>query len=285
MAKPLKDFFKELQTKGAIKSTDLDTVLSASALNDIELPDDFVTGFESSFLTVDRAKNDPAIVAEIQKASNRSAFAAFDEKVNGFFQFIDPADVEEIKKTDATYEKYDKLKAALKKSKEAGKGKLNEDANKIQEQLNQQIVELKAAHKIDLKAQEEKINTAITNGMLKTKILAFKFADAFTPLRESIAELITNNVRGKFVLSMDKGELKLLQPVPGSDTLVEAYEGNNEKLTVDKLLERELDKFIAKSNGTGGNEGGNQPPAGGAPKVPDLKTATLAQLRQFMPAQ
>lgn len=280
MAKPLKDFIKELQTKGAIKSADLDTALAASALTDIELPDDFVSGFDASFLTVDRAKNDPAIVAEIQKASNRSAFAAFDEKVNGFFQFIDPADVDEIKKTDATYEKYDKLRAALKKAKEAGKGKINEDANKILEQKSQEIVELKAAHKAELKAQEEKINTAITNGILKTKILSFKFADAFTPLRESIAELITNNVRGKFTLSMDKGDLKLLQAVQGSDSLVEAFEGN-EKLTVDKLLERELDKFIAKSNGAGVNEGGAPPPTGGAPKVPDVKTATLEQLRRF----
>src|SRR5687768_16388088 len=123
MAKPLKDFIEELQTKGAIKSADLETVLPASAMNDIELPDDFVSGFDASFLTIDRAKNDPAIVAEIQKASNRSAFAAFDDKMNGFLQFIDPTDADEIKKTDATYEKYDKLKAALKKAKEAGKGK------------------------------------------------------------------------------------------------------------------------------------------------------------------
>lgn len=279
MAKPLKDFIKELQTKGAIKSADLETVLSASAMNDIELPDDFVSGFDASFLTIDRAKNDPAIVAEIQKASNRSAFAAFDDKMNGFLQFIDPADADEIKKTDATYEKYDKLKAALKKAKEAGKGKINEDANKIQEQLNQQITELKAAHKAELRTQEEKINTAITNGILKTKILAFKFADAFTPLRESIAELTTNNVRGKFTLSMDKGELKLLQAVPGSDSLVEAFEGN-EKLTVDKLLERELSQFIAKSNGNGdGEKGANGQST--KKEAPDVSKMTLDQLRQL----
>lgn len=277
MAKKVKDFIKELATKGSIKSADLETALAASALNDIELPDDFVSGFDNAFLTTDRAKNDPAIVAEIQKSSNRSAFAAFDEKLPGFLQFIDPSDADDIRKTEQTYEKYDKLKVALKKAKEAGRGKINEDANKILEQKNQEITEMKAAHKAELKAQEEKINSAITNGILKTKILAFKFADAFTPLRESIAELITNNVRGKFTLSMDKGELKLLQAVNGSDSLVEAFEGN-EKLTVDKLLERELDKFIAKSNGTG-KEGGSPPPTGGAPKVPDLKTATLAELR------
>lgn len=278
MAKALKDFIKDLQTKGAIKSADLDTALAASALAEIELPDDFVSGFDAAFLTVDRAKNDPAIVAEIQKASNRSAFAAFDEKVNGFFQFIDPADVDEIKKTEATYEKYDKLKAALKKAKESGKGKLNEDANKILEQKEKEILDIKNAHKLELKSQEEKINTAITNGILKTKILAFKFADAFTPLRESIAELVTNNVRGKFTLSMDKGDLRLLQAVQGSDSLVEAFEGN-EKLTVDKLLERELDKFTAKSNG--GGEGGNGQSTKRETQVPDVSKMTLDQLRQL----
>lgn len=276
MAKSIKDFLKELQTKGAIKSADFDTAIAASALNDIELPDDFVSGFDSSFMTADRAKNDPAIVAEIQKSSNRSAFAAFDDKLPGFFPFIDPADADEIKKTEQTYEKYDKLKAALRKAKEAGRSKLNEDANKVLEEKNREITELKASHKLELRTQEEKINTAVTNGILKTKILAHKFGDAFTPMREAIANLVTDTVRSKYTLSMDKGELKLLQPVSGSDSLVEVFE-NNERLTVDKLLERELSQFVAKSNGKG-NEGA-PPPTGGAPKVPDLKNATLAELR------
>lgn len=282
MAKKLREFISELQKTGGIKSTDLETALAASALNDIELPDDFVTGFEGAFLTVDRAKNDPTIVEHVKKAiskADKTVLDNFDERIKNYFQFIDKEDQDAINAEPKTFEKWDKLKVALKKQQAAGKGKVNEDANRILEEKETEIKLLKKTHAEELTRQKEEINTAIADNTLTQKILSFKFADAFNSpeWRSSIAELTKNTVRKEFTLSVDNGELKLL--TRSGDSLVEAFEGN-EKLTVDKLLERKLDKFIAKSNGGNGQNGnGAAPPNGGAPKVPDLKNATLEQMR------
>lgn len=284
MAKKITEFLTELQKTGGIKSADLETALAASALKDIELPDDFVTGFESSFMTADRAKNDPTIVEAIKKTlskADKTVLDNFDERIKNYFQFIDKEDQEAINKEPKTFEKWDMLKAALKKQQAAGKGKVNEDANRILEEKENEIKTLKKTHAEELTRQKEEINTAIADNTLTTKILAFKFADAFnTPeWRTSIAELTKNTVRKEFTLSVDNGELKLL--TKSGDSWVEAFEGN-EKLTVDKLLERKLDKFIAKSNGANGQNGnGAALPNGGTVKVPDLKNATLDELRKM----
>lgn len=284
MAKKIREFITELQKTGGIKSTELETALAASALNDIELPDDFVTGFESSFMTADRAKNDPTIVEHVKKAlskSDKTVLDNFDERIKNYFQFIDKDDQEAINKEPKTFEKWDMLKAALKKQQAAGKGKVNEDANRILEEKENEIKTLKKTHAEELTRQKEEINTAIVDSSLKTKILAFRFADAFaTPdWRTSIAELTLNAIRKEYTLSVENGETKLL--VKSGDSLVEAFEGN-EKLTVDKLLERKLDKFIAKSNGANGQNGnGAALPNGGTVKVPDLKNATLDELRKM----
>lgn len=284
MAKKLTEFINELQKTGGIKSADLETALAASALKDIELPDDFVTGFESAFLTVERAKNDPIIVESVKKTiskADKTVLDNFDERIKNYFQFIDKEDADAINKEPKTFEKWDMLKAALKKQQAAGKGKVNEDANRILEEKENEIKTLKKSHAEELTRQREEINTAIADNTLTTKILSFKFADAFnTPeWRASIAELTKNTVRKEFTLNVDNGELKLL--TKSGDSLVEAFEGN-EKLTVDKLLERKLDKFIAKSTGgTDQNGNGAAPPNGGTHKAPDLKNATLAELRQM----
>lgn len=284
MANKLREFIIGLAKTGGIKSADLETAMAASGLNDIELPDDFVSGFEGAFMTVERAKNDPTIVEAIKKAiskNDRTALDAIDEKIRGFYQFIDKEDADAINKEPKTLERVDMLKVAFKRQQAAGKGKVNEDANRILEEKEAEIKALKKTHSEELTRQKEEINTAIADNTLTTKILAFKFADAFnTPeWRASIAELTKNTVRKEFTLAVDNGELKLL--TKSGDSLVEAFEGN-EKLTVDKLLERKLDKFIAKSNGGEGQNGNGAPkPNGGAPKVPDLKTATLAELRNL----
>lgn len=286
MGKKIREFLKDIATKGGIKSADLEGALAASGLNDLELPDDYVTGFDAAYMTPERAKNDPNIVAEIVKGSNRSVLNSIDEKIMKMDALIDKEDFDAIKKEERTLERMDMLKAALRKAQQANKGKLNEDANKIQEELNKQIAELKAAHKAELERQKEEINTAITDGVVTQKILAFKFADAFNApeMRNTVANLVKTNIRQKFALQLEKGELKLLTKV--GDSMVEAFEGN-EKLTVDKLLDRELEKFIAKSNGNGQQSNGNgaTPPTGGTLKVPDLNTATLADMRKIAAIQ
>ncbi len=245
----LKDFLKNIADQAQIKDSDFETVLAASALADVDIPDKFNAEFLSKYLTKDRALNDPSIVGELQKKFNKTAFDAFDEKITGFLDLIDTEDVDKIKGTKETYEKYDILKAGLKKMKaKTPKGGVNEDANKILEEKNNEIKTLRDGYEAKLKLQNENLQDIAASSVLTSKILAFNFADAFKPLKDSLAELTVNKVKqAGYKLALDKGALKIYQKVNDSDSWVEAFEGN-EKLTPEKLLTKELDPYIAKAN-------------------------------------
>jgi hypothetical protein len=268
----IKDFLKGVATTANFKDTDFEAVLSASALNDIELPDTFNTTFTEQFLTRDRAKSDPAIVGEIQKAINRTAFTTFDEKANGFLSLLDQEDQDKVKATKETYEKYDLIRAGLKKalSKTGGKS-TPEEIKKIEEEWSEKLRQKETEYNTSITKFKEDQTNLITDSLLKQKILAHNFGEAFTPLKESIADLTVNKVRGQYKLALDKGQISVMHDVDG--TLREVYEGND-KVTIDKVLEKELKSFIAVSNGKGKKE--NTPPT---PPI-DYSKATLADMRR-----
>jgi hypothetical protein len=279
MAVKLKDFLKGVAEKASIKDADFEAVLAASALNEIELPDTFNNTFNEQFLTRERAKNDPTIVGEIQKAINRTAFTTFDEKANNFLSMLEQEDQDKVKATKETYEKYDLIRAGLKKVLAKTGGKANpEEIKKVEEEWSEKLRQKELEHSASITKFKEEQTNLITDSLIKQKILAHNFGEAFAPLKESIADLTVNKVRGQFKLALDKGQIAVMREVDG--TLREVYEGND-KVTIDKVLEKELKQFIAVSNG--GKDGKKDTP----PKAPakDFNQMTLAEQRQYMAAQ
>lgn len=275
----LNEVLKLIVDKGNIQDSNFETVLAASTLKDIEVPDSFMVNFNNNYFTKDRALNDVSLVGELQKKSNKSVFDAMDAKMNdGFLSLIAPEDAQKIKETKETFEKYDLYKAAINKAfettKEATKGKVNTDANKILEEKTKEINDLHIKYKGELKELDQRLNDNFIENTLKTKVLGYNFADAYKPLKTSIADLAVNNVRKNYKVSLDKGELKLLKQVDGSDSFVEAFEGN-EKLTVDKLLEKELKQFVAVSNAAEQKEKKDTY----IPEAGAMANMTLAQIR------
>ena len=273
-----KDFFKQLAESAGIKNTDLDMFLAASSIPE-DLPDSFNSEVQNKYLTRERALNDPNIVAELQKKSNKSAYETFDQKIKDFLPFV--TDTELVAKINAepqSFQKWDLLKAGLKGTldgiEEKTKGKVNADANRILEEKSKEIKALEEKHAREIKAQSDKLNDIFVNSTLKGKILAYNFSDQFKPLREALADVVINKVRGGYkVETDDKGSLKLLQQA--GESWVEAFEGN-EKLTVDKLLETETKQFVAISNGS--QEKGEKKDTF-IPSVGDTNKMTLAEMR------
>lgn len=270
----IKDFLKQVATQGQITDQDLEAVLAASALNEIELPETFVSSFNGTFLTKDRAKNDPAIVSEIIKNTNKTAFNTFDEKANGFVSMLDPDDQEKVKNTKETYEKYDIIKAGLKKVL-ATKGKGGEaDVRKVEEEWSQKLQTAEQKYKSDLDNFKKEYDNVVVNSFVKSKILAANFAEPFKTLKDSIADLTVNKIRAAYKLQLEKGSVAVMQDVDGM--LREVYDGN-QKVTLDSLLEKELKPFIAVSNGKGANDKKEEK----APVNTDRSKLTLAELRQL----
>lgn len=272
-----KDFFKQLATTAGITNADLDMFLAASAIPE-DLPDSFNAEVQNKYLTRERALNDANIVAELQKKSNKSAFETFDKKTEDFLPFIhDQELVTKIKAEPQSYQKWDLIKAGLKATfdgiEEKTKGKINQDANKILEEKNNEIKALKTTHENEIKAQNQRLNDIFITSKLKEKTLAYNFADSFKPLKESIADLVVGNVRKSYKVDLDeKGAIKLLQQA--GESWVEAFEGN-EKLTIDKLLEKETKQFVAVSNAAEKKDVKDTY----IPEAGDRSKMTLAQMR------
>ena len=248
----IKDFFKGLADKAGIVSPDLDVVMAASALADIEIPDSFNNQINDRYLTRERALNDVNLVSEIQKKSNKSAYDTFDAKIIDFLPFVSDEELlTKIKSESQSFQKWDLLKAGLKNTIENIKGneknKVNVDANKILEEKSKELKTLKDEYEARLKTQENALNDHHVNYVLSNKVLAHNFADAYKPLKENITSLTIDKLRKGYKIALDKGELKVFKSVDGSDSLVEAFEGN-EKVTIDKLIEKEVQPFIAVSN-------------------------------------
>lgn len=272
-----KDFFKQLAVTAGITNPDLELFLAASAIPE-ELPDSFNAEVQNKYLTRERALNDANIVAELQKKSNKSAFETFDKKVEDFLPFIQDQElVAKIKAEPQSYQKWDLAKAGIKATfegiEEKTKGKINLDANKILEEKNNEIKALKTAHETEIKAQNQRLNDIFITSKLKEKTLAYNFADSFKPLKESIADLVVGNVKKSYKVDLDeKGSIKLLQQA--GESWVEAFEGN-EKLTIDKLLEKETKQFVAVSNG----QSKETAKATFVPEIGDRSKLTLAEIR------
>ena len=275
MSIKIKDFLKGVAEKANFKDADFDAVMAASGLNDFDLPDTFHNTFSEQFLTRERAKSDPAIVSEIQKAINRTAFTTFDAKSEEFLPMLDQEDRDKVKATKETYEKYDLIKSGLKKVllKTGGKATA-EEIQKVENEWAEKLRAKDTEHTAAIIRFKDEQTTLITDSLLKQKILAHNFGDAFASLKESIADLTVNKVRGQFKVSLSEGQIAIMRDVDG--VLREVYEGND-KLTIDKVLERELKQFIAVSSG-----GKEKQKEAAKPSTKDFSQMTLAEQRQFV---
>jgi len=275
-----KDFFKQLALAAGITNPDLELFLAASAIPE-DLPDSFNAEVQNKYLTRERALNDANIVAELQKKSNKSAYDTFDKKTEDFLPFISDQElINKIKAETQSFQKWDLIKAGLKSTfdgiEEKTKGKVNQDANKILEEKSNEIKALVAKHDAEMKDQNAKLNDIFITSKLKEKTLSYNFADSFKPLKESIADLVVGNVKKSYKVDLDeKGAIKLLQQA--GESWVEAFEGN-EKLTIDKLLEKETKQFVAVSNAADKKDTKDTY----TPQSTDPSKMTLAQRREAL---
>lgn len=260
----LPDLLRKIAEQGGIVDTDFNTVLAASGLQEFEISDDFLVKFNQSFLTRDRAENDPEIIKKIKNTSRAEVLDGVDEQLKGFTDLLPKEKADEILKNKNTFEKIKAINDAIKTFSESSKTKIDKDIQKVEEEWADKLKGEKANYDSQLKNLQKQNKDNALKFVLKNKILSNEFGDAFKEIKNDIAELSINKIKGyqhngiPVVLDLDEttGNVNVRQETEG--TLRDIYDGNK-KLTIDELLHPVIDPYIKKSTGGGNNNNSNDP--------------------------
>jgi hypothetical protein len=252
-----------------------------TTLESVELPDEFGTKFKEIYISKERAKNDSEIIDHVVKEERRNIFGVFDKKSETFMSLLADEDKEEISKTFQTYEKYSKLAAALEKSFKANKGKSSEEVQKIQEELTTKI---KAQTDL-LKQKEEEWSAKFEDTQfeftIKDLIKSYNLADAYKAKVDSITKLAIIDFKEKpYKYKLENGKYAILKEKDG----IQSYafeEGTENKLTLEKQLDKFMDDFTAKSTGGAGGEPVNGKPKPTPTPTPTPGATSLAERRRM----
>ncbi len=253
-----------------------------TALESIELPDEIGAKFKEVFISKERAKNDSEIIDHVVKEERRNIFGVFDKKSETFLSLIADEDKEEISKTFQTYEKYSKLAVALEKAMKANKGKTSEEVQKIQDELTAKIKAQTDFYKQKEEEWSAKFEETQFEFTIKDLIKSYNLADAYKAKIDSITKLAIIDFKEKpFKYKLENGKYAILKEKDG----IQSYafeEGTENKLTVEKQLDKFMDDFTAKSAGGAGGEGdGKTKPKPTPTPTPTPGGNTLADRRRM----
>lgn len=259
------DFLREIASKGEIRDNDFEAALGSSALAGVEIPDTIKEKFNQVYYTKDRAKNDPDIVLDISRAKSKELLSAIDNRIDPLLEFVDEETKTKISKTFETFKKLELLKEGIAeglKKHQAKKG--SEDVRKVEEEWVAKTKEIQTKHEAEKAEMVKGFKQSSLNTALKLKINEFQFGEAFKGIKDTLSNSIIDKLRleqvnGKPIEleQSEDGGLHVRHNVDGS--LRDIFDKDNNKVTVDSLLQKHVEPFIVKSNGNGGNKnnGGN----------------------------
>lgn len=269
-----------------IKNNDLEAALQASALREIEVPDEVKEKFDRHYFTKERAMNDEEIVKQLRYEARGFTFGLVDEKIKKLLPLLPEEDVAEIKGTQMTIDKFEKLEKAIAKIKASGGStddvkKISQKAREIEEQLRGEINKLQN----DLRSKEENFEKEIKsrelNYALREKIKSVKLApefDADSYKKEFLANSTIDKLTKTYQLEFDESDrstIKLLKNIDGH--LKEVYEGNT-KVTLNDVIAKELEPFTQKSPANTKQSDSNPQPK--PFELPSDKPMTLRDLQR-----
>lgn len=258
-----KEYFAKLKEQGKISLEDYDKFLE-TVPETFEIPDVVSATLSDKFMTRERAKTD----SELRKVFHRELYDAMDAGIHESLPALDVFDAQDIQNEKDTFQKLKKMRAAIEKRIEKA-GKANpDDSAKLKElkALNEELTAKFGAKDQEWQAKLEANNKKWENDLssfkldhaLNEKILKYQIADEFD--KEATTRLIKSDLlaKHKFALS-ENGQISVIEVVDG--VAKPKFEGND-PVTLEKLLEPEVKKFLKKNNADGGdttNNNGNQP--------------------------
>lgn len=247
------EFLKTVLTPVFKKPEELDLFVSASALREIEIPDEIVNEFNNKYLTRERAITDEELVKKFNKDARGYVFGSIDQKIKKLKAKLTDEDQRMIDAEPDTLVKMELIEKALDnigKSGEESTKKISEAARKREEELHQKISSLETSIKEKNTNFDKEIKGVKLDYALRNKVTAFDLAPEFSSEKHKnfLANSTIDSLKKNFILEFDEKDESIINIRKNVDGVItDVYEGNT-KLTLADVLKKEYDFYIKKSN-------------------------------------
>lgn len=259
----LKAFLEKLKKDTGATLPEFDTVIAAAP--DFEVDDKVVAEYDSKLYTVDRALNDSIIAGQLQTKARTEVWDKIDSLVEPFLPLLDEETAKEVKGSKKTYDRIEKLQTAVKaqldKAKAAGKDSpqelkdLQKKLSTVEEEYNRKLNDQESQWKQKYESQEKNLKNVNLDFILKNKIFKHQFAKEFESRRETIANLLIADWKRQHLLS-SKDDGDVLVQYDDNGTVRDRFDGSNQKMTIDSLIQKDLEPYVKKNNAGDDNPGG-----------------------------
>lgn len=243
------------------KKEDAELFTAASALKDIEIPDDVAAKFSQTFLTRERALTDEQILNKVNKDARGRVFDSVDVKLKKIFPKLSQEDQEAINAEPNTLLKLELFEKAIDNlSKTQDSAKISEAARKKEEELQREIKQLKETVSEKDRYLLEKVKDVKLNYALKNKAFGIELAPEFSTDKHKnfLADSTISSLKKNFVLEFDEKDESIIHLRKNVDGVItDVFEGNN-KVTLDDFLKKEYEPYTKKST-AGDNNNGKEP--------------------------
>lgn len=225
---------------GISEDEGLKALLENETIKGIEVPEELKTKLIGNLYTKDAAKNDKEIqdfyYSKIQKGIYDNVNDVTDTYLS---EFKLPEDVVvEINKDDSPLRR---LKTLLNHAKSVKPEKVQDNAQL--EKLNNEIKAMKEAHEAEIKSKAEEVRNQKLGFLVKTKVFKENLVDP-PGGKEYLAKALYDKLSTSYHLDTAEDDIIIKQK---EDPTMDVFE-NNEKLTFDKVLSKELQPFIKKND-------------------------------------
>jgi len=262
------------------KKEDADLFVSASALKDIEVPDEVAAKFNQKFLTKERAFTDEDIVKKFNIDARGRVFDSVDLKIKKFVGKLSAEDQAAINAEPNTLLKLELLDKALDNlGKNEDVKKINEQWRKREEELHEKIKGLEDGIKEKDNNFAKQVKEIQVDYALKNKLAGFQLAPEFDTEEHKgfLTESTINSLKKNFLVELDEKDPSILHLRKNVDgQITEVFEGNT-KVTLEDHLRKKLEPYLKKSEGAG-DKSKTPPPSTKVPAAaPSDRPVTLRE--------
>lgn len=240
----LKKIIEKLaKVKGVEADESIQALLSNETLAGIEVDEELESKLTGGIFTKDSALNNRDIKDHFYKEINDGIYRNVDDVTTSQLDAfgIEGEAKESILKAESPLKRQKMLFEAIKE-----KGGKKPDNNAQLEALNNKIKEMESHHSEKLKSiEQERMNEKISN-IFSKGINSKQLIDNIPGGKDYLIEAITNKARKSYNLNLNDSDVSFMNKEDGT---LEAYEENN-KVTLDGYLKKELEPYIKKSDGT-----------------------------------